>query len=382
MKCCQANLFQDAAFKKAKESLQLQAPLLKLPTPSEQGTRTSTKRKTLEVEKVDPAVSPKGAKPFSKKLVKIVAKKSAAKKAKVVEVVPDSSIIEVEPLEEELDNIATLFNLVSKIDEQKKILSGVIEAQEALEAEDRRIAREYKQAKQLAAALMAKAKAKDAERKRLEAEIQKKKQADKAEDERIAEIEKRLEIKKGEKAQADKKRQQELENRKKEEEEKKKQEEQKREEERKEAEAIRRKAVQVVPREARLTKQIAVATVVSMQQVARPVVKVRTSIEATTPLVSMLFTLTFCFSYVFITNLFFLLQTPNMPEGLGDIDKLLEDVSLTFKQCQTPTKISSIPIPLEPLKDQLQVAIDQLKELLQKPVGLVLLDDSLVDQFH
>ena len=191
-----------------------------------------------------------------------------------------------------------------------------------------------------------------------------------------------MEIKKGEKAQADKKRQQELENRKKEEEEKKKQEEQKREEERKEAEAIRRKAVQVVPREARLTKQIAVATVVSMQQVARPVVKVRTSIEATTPLVSMLFTLTFCFSYVFITNLFFLLQTPNMPEGLGDIDKLLEDVSLTFKQCQTPTKISSIPIPLEPLKDQLQVAIDQLKELLQKPVGLVLLDDSLVDQFH
>ena len=100
-----------------------------------------------------------------------MAKKSAAKKAKVVEVVPDSSIIEVEPLEEELDNIATLFNLVRKIDEQKKILSGVIEAQEALEAEDRRIAREYKQAKQLAAALMAKAKAKDAERKRLEAEI-------------------------------------------------------------------------------------------------------------------------------------------------------------------------------------------------------------------
>ena len=94
------------------------------------------------------------------------------------------------------------------------------------------------------------------------------------------------------------------------------------------------------------------------------------------------FTLVFCFPYVFITNLFFLLQTPNMPEGLGDIDKLLEDVSLTFKQCQTPTKISSIPIPLEPLKDQLQVAIDQLKELLQRPIGLVLLDVSLVDQFQ
>jgi hypothetical protein len=29
--------------------------------------------------------------------------------------------------------------------------------------------------------------------------------------------------------------------------------------------------------------------------------------------------------------------------------------------------------------DQLQAAIDQLKELLQKPVGLVLLDVNLVD---
>jgi hypothetical protein len=37
---------------------------------------------------------------------------------------------------------------------------------------------------------------------------------------------------------------------------------------------------------------------------------------------------------------------------------------------------------LEPSKDQLQAAIDQLKELLQKPVGLVLLDASLVDQFQ
>ena len=68
-----------------------------------------------------------------------------------------------------------------------------------------------------------------------------------------------------------------------------------------------------------------------------------------------------------------------MPEGLGDIDKLLEDVSLTLQQCQTSTKTSSTPIPLEPSKDQLQAAIDQLKELLQKPVGLVLLDANLVD---
>ena len=128
MKCCQANLFQDAAFKKAKESLQLQAPLLRLPTPSEQGTYTSTKRKTLEVEEVDSAVSPKGAKHSGKRLVKTVTKKSTAKKAKVVEVVPDPSIIKVEPLEDELNDAATLSNLVREIDEQKQILSGVIEA--------------------------------------------------------------------------------------------------------------------------------------------------------------------------------------------------------------------------------------------------------------
>jgi hypothetical protein len=136
MKCCQANLLQDAAFKKAKESLQLQAPILKLPAPSEQGTHTSTKRKIYEVEEVDPTVSPNGAKPSGKKLFKTVAKKSSAKKAKVVEVAPDSSIIEVESLEEELDDTTTLSNLVRKIDEQKQIMSGVIEAQEALEAED------------------------------------------------------------------------------------------------------------------------------------------------------------------------------------------------------------------------------------------------------
>jgi hypothetical protein len=37
---------------------------------------------------------------------------------------------------------------------------------------------------------------------------------------------------------------------------------------------------------------------------------------------------------------------------------------------------------LEPPSDQLQAAIDQLKELLQKLVGLVLLDATLVDQFR
>jgi hypothetical protein len=69
-----------------------------------------------------------------------VAKKSTAKKAKIVEVVFDSSIIEAESLEDELDDAATLSNLVRKIDEHKQILSGVIEAKEALEAEDRQIA--------------------------------------------------------------------------------------------------------------------------------------------------------------------------------------------------------------------------------------------------
>ena len=119
MKCCQANLLQEAAFRKVKENLQLQAPILRLLTPSEQGTRTSTKCKILKVEEVNPVVSPKGAKPFGKKPVKTVAKKSTTKKAKIVEVVLDSSIIEAESLEEELDDTATLSNLVRKIDEQK-----------------------------------------------------------------------------------------------------------------------------------------------------------------------------------------------------------------------------------------------------------------------
>ena len=74
--------------------------------------------------------------PPDKRLIKTAAKKSAAKKAKVVKVVPDSSIIEVEPLDKELDDTTTLSNLTRKVDEQKQILSGIIEA---LEAEDRLI---------------------------------------------------------------------------------------------------------------------------------------------------------------------------------------------------------------------------------------------------
>uniref|UniRef100_A0A2N9EZV7 Uncharacterized protein n=1 Tax=Fagus sylvatica TaxID=28930 RepID=A0A2N9EZV7_FAGSY len=86
---------------------------------------------------------------LGKKLFKTVAKKSSAKKAKVVEVVPDSSIIEVESLEEELDDTATLSNLPRL---RLRMLRGSI----------------------------------------LEAEMEKKRQANKAEEERIAEIEKML----------------------------------------------------------------------------------------------------------------------------------------------------------------------------------------------
>jgi uncharacterized membrane protein required for colicin V production len=72
------------------------------------------------------------------------------------------------------------------------------------------------------------------------------------------------------------------------------------EERRKEVEAVRRKADQVVPREVRLLKPTAVATVVTVQQVAQLAIEVRTSIEAATSsieaaarLVSMLLTLVF-----------------------------------------------------------------------------------------
>ena len=300
MKCYQANLIQDAAFEKAKESVWSQAPLLMLLAPSEQGVRTSTKRKSLEVEEeVDLTASLKGAKPFGRKFIKTAAKKA------IVEVNPDPSILKVEPLDEDLNNTNTLSNLMRKVDKQKQVLSGIIEAQEALEAEDQAIAKKYKEAKkfaklavaalqaktqiedakQLAAAFKAKSEAEEAERKRLEAEEEKKRQADKAEEERVAEIARRLEMKKKEKAQADWKRQQELERKKKEEEQKK------------EVEVAKRQAKQLVPGVAKLTKPTVMAPVVSVLQ---PAIEVRTSIEAATssieaaaPLVSVLFTLIF-----------------------------------------------------------------------------------------
>jgi hypothetical protein len=50
MQSCQENLLQNASFKKAKDGLKLRAPVPQLPATSKQGTHTSTKRKTTEVE--------------------------------------------------------------------------------------------------------------------------------------------------------------------------------------------------------------------------------------------------------------------------------------------------------------------------------------------
>ena len=50
MQSCQENLFQNASFKKAKDGLKLRVPIPQLLATSKQGTHTSTKRKTTEVE--------------------------------------------------------------------------------------------------------------------------------------------------------------------------------------------------------------------------------------------------------------------------------------------------------------------------------------------
>ena len=115
MRCCQANLLQVTAFEKAKERVQSQTPLLMLPALSKQGVRISTKRKSPKVEEeVNPIASPKGAKPFGRKLIKIAAKKPTTKKAKVAEVIPDPSVLELEPLDEDLDDATTFSNLIKK----------------------------------------------------------------------------------------------------------------------------------------------------------------------------------------------------------------------------------------------------------------------------
>jgi hypothetical protein len=301
MRRCQVNLLQDEAFKQAKRSVQSQQLPLMLPAPSEQRVRTSTKRKSSEVEKeIESTVSPKGAKTSRKKLIKTAAKKPSAKRVKAIEVIPDPPILEVEPLDKDLEDATTLSELTRKVDDQKQVLSGLIEAQEALEAEDQALAKKYKEAKKfaklaaslqaktqaddatkLAATFKAKSEAEEAERRRLEAEEEKKRQADKAEEERVAEITKRLEATK--KAQVEQKRQQELEMRRKEKEEKK-QKEQKKEEKNIEIEVTEESKVgQIASREENLTKTAVVAPMVSMQPVVQPAVKVKPLIEATVP---------------------------------------------------------------------------------------------------
>ena len=101
-----------------------------------QGTHSSTKRKTPEVEEVDPAAITIGAKPSGKKFIKTLAKKSTAKKPRDVEITPDTSIIKIEFLENELNDATILSTLIKSVNEQKQILCGIIKAQEALETED------------------------------------------------------------------------------------------------------------------------------------------------------------------------------------------------------------------------------------------------------
>uniref|UniRef100_A0A2N9F7Z1 Aminotransferase-like plant mobile domain-containing protein n=1 Tax=Fagus sylvatica TaxID=28930 RepID=A0A2N9F7Z1_FAGSY len=327
---------ENAAFQKAKGSVRLHAHTLQLPTSSKQGACTSTKRKTPE---------------------------TTTKKPRVIEATPDASINEIEPLVKELDDATTLSTLIKSIGQQKQVLGGIIEAQQALEAEDRRIAQEHKEAIQFAAVVKVKNKAVKAKRKCLKAkEEEEKRRAEKAEKERIAEIGRKLEVKKNEKADAQKKKQEEMERRKEKEgvEKKKKKEKEKKKEvekEKKEEEATKEKAekrkAHVVPKEKKMVEEVGEVATMPKQEA------VTSSVEVATPLVS----------------------GPTVLKGLGNINKLLEDVSLTLQQCQTPTKTSSIITSLKPTKEQLQVAIKQLKELLKQPINAILLDASLVDQF-
>jgi hypothetical protein len=107
MQSCQANLLQNATFLKVKESLKIRAPAPQLPAASEQGTHTSTKRKTPEVKEVDPTVSTKDAKPSGNGLVKTVAKKTTATKPKIIKAALNALIEEAVSLVEDLDDAST-----------------------------------------------------------------------------------------------------------------------------------------------------------------------------------------------------------------------------------------------------------------------------------
>ena len=167
MQSCEANLLQNTAFKRAKKSLRLLTPTPQMPAASELGTRTSTKRKTPKVEEIDPAISTKNVKPSSKKLIKTVTKKTTAKKLRVIKAIPDTLIKEVKPMVEELDDASTLSTLMKNVSQQRQVLGGIIKAQQALEAEDRQISQGHEEAMQFVAAIEAKNKAEETERKRL-----------------------------------------------------------------------------------------------------------------------------------------------------------------------------------------------------------------------
>ena len=98
-------------------------------------------------------------------------------------------------------------------------MGGIIEAQQALEAEDQWIAREHEEAIHFVATVEAKNKAEEAKRMRLEAKEEERRNAEKAEEERITEIGRRMDV--------EKKKHEEIEKRRKEKEEAKNEEKEK-----------------------------------------------------------------------------------------------------------------------------------------------------------
>lgn len=129
-------MLQNVAFLKAKEGLKLRVLAPQLPIVLEQGTRTSTKRKTPEVEEVDSAVSTKDIKSSGKRLVKTVAKKTTSKKPNIVEVAPKASIEEAVSLVEDLDDTTTLSVLMREVDQKRQTQAELIETQQVLKEED------------------------------------------------------------------------------------------------------------------------------------------------------------------------------------------------------------------------------------------------------
>uniref|UniRef100_A0A2N9G3D1 Uncharacterized protein n=1 Tax=Fagus sylvatica TaxID=28930 RepID=A0A2N9G3D1_FAGSY len=258
------------------------------------------------VKEVDPAISTQDAKPFGKNLIV----KNVSKKQRTIEVASNASIEEVVTLVDDLDDTATLS-----------------------------IAQKHAEAIQFVAAIKAKTCAEEAERRRLEAKEEERRKAKRAKEERIAEIGRRLEMRKKEKVEAEKKKK-EKEKVDREEVERKKKKER---EEKEEVETERKRQEQKV-------KQQKIAAKASMEAltITSP------SIEAVQSGV--------------------MTSATSLSSGLGDVDKLLENVSLTLQKCQTPTKTTSAITALKPTQEQLQAAINQLKEVLKHPANMIFHD--------